>query len=140
MQDFGSGDTSSNLVGGIKTMSWNRVTTLLGRLINPLSYLPQHLHSPMFSQPSNPSIRTTRFVPVSLPVFLTEEDAALISEFTAEKRASVWICVGRANMLTFNLVGWRRSSATSQGRHPTNRTTPENKGGDVSGTGVSPWR
>jgi integrase len=39
---------------------------------------------------------------------LTKEDAALISEFIAEKRASIGICTGRANMLTFNLVGWRR--------------------------------
>lgn len=39
---------------------------------------------------------------------LTQEDSALIREFLAEKRASVGICTGRANMLTFNLVGWRR--------------------------------
>ena len=39
---------------------------------------------------------------------LTQDDASLISEFIAEKRASVGICIGRANMLTFNLVGWRR--------------------------------
>ena len=39
---------------------------------------------------------------------LTKDDADLIGEFIAEKRASVGICVGRANMLTFNLVGWRR--------------------------------
>ena len=39
---------------------------------------------------------------------LTADDAALIREFIAEKRASVGICVGRANMLSFTLVGWRR--------------------------------
>ena len=39
---------------------------------------------------------------------LTSEDAALIREFLAEKRASVGICTGRVNMLSFTLVGWRR--------------------------------
>lgn len=39
---------------------------------------------------------------------LTVEDADLIREFIAEKRASVGICTGRANMLSFTLVGWRR--------------------------------
>jgi site-specific recombinase XerD len=39
---------------------------------------------------------------------LTPEDASLIREFIAEIRASVGICTGRVNMLSYNLVGWRR--------------------------------
>jgi len=39
---------------------------------------------------------------------LTADDAALIREFIVEKRASVGICTGRVNMLSFTLVGWRR--------------------------------
>jgi len=39
---------------------------------------------------------------------LTTDDAALIREFIAEKRASVGICTGRANMLSCTLGGWRR--------------------------------
>jgi hypothetical protein len=42
------------------------------------------------------------------PDFLTADDAALIREFIAEKRASVGICTGRANMLSFTVIGWRR--------------------------------
>lgn len=39
---------------------------------------------------------------------LTQQDADFIREFLAEKRASVGICTGRVNMLSFTLVGWRR--------------------------------
>jgi len=61
----------------------------------------------MFSQPSNLSTNNTIRSGLATGL-LTQDDAALISEFIAEKRAAVGICIGRANMLTFNLVGWRR--------------------------------
>ena len=79
MQDFGSGDTSSNLVGGIKTKSWNRIITLLGSLGQP-SFMstPTATQSDVFStiKPEYSNHTITAGLASGL---LTQEDAALIS-------------------------------------------------------------
>ena len=87
MQDFGSGDTSSNLVGGIKTKSWNRIITLLGSLGQP-SFMstPTATQSDVFST-IKPEYSNHTIAAGLASGLLTQEDAALISEFIAEKRA-----------------------------------------------------
>ena len=39
MQDFGSGDTSSNLVGGIQTKSWNLILIFFPPSVVVLVYI-----------------------------------------------------------------------------------------------------
>jgi integrase/recombinase XerD len=70
--------------------------------------LPQLLHKSEIFATVKPEYSNHAIASGLASGLLTADDAALIREFIAEKRASVGICVGRANMLSFTLVGWRR--------------------------------
>lgn len=149
MQDFGSGDTSSNLVGGI----WTKVR-ICQQLFFPGSIIVlvyTCLNSYVILSFSNyqtrlPAVNTCcqiRYPPVVFARFRAEDDASLYPQFVTGFAASghflapmILLCLKR----TMKIVSFRSFHAVYTARYTTPSCLPQQCSDHVAEAGRSAWR